>query len=379
MNLLKNTAYPLPTLGAIRMGSIEIVDGDRLPRKDDAFTITASTKDREGQWIKHPLHAKCQQAQSQRPSTLPTATAAAAAPAGDAAANEKLRAIPVRVLLNDTDLVVRESFEAFDSRTGRPLCRGDGETARRAGRSGVTKERCPTPTHCEFGREHRCKHFARVSLQIEGQDDPLGTSLLRSTGFNSARTLRAKLEMISALTGGRLRGIPLWLVLRAKSSRMSMNTPFYFADLEVGCPLDQVKVRADAQEDADRQAGLDIKALTEVVQKLLANGAFEDTEDDVGEFDDLLVDPATGAQERVQAADATTDAALATAASGATPAVSLAPVARIAAAAAQRPGRPQAQPAVGSAQRARATLAQLGIGPAAAGPSEASEALPAVG
>jgi hypothetical protein len=283
--LLANTAYPLPTLGAIRMGGVQTNDeGDRLPVKDDSFTITAQTKDRNGQWIVHPLQAVALKAQAERPARLPTATGSAEG------ANAKLRAIQVRFLVNDTQLLLRETYEAFDKATGRPLCRGDGKTARRVINGEVTEQACPTPELCEFAAKNRCKHLARLSVQVEGQDDALSTFILRTTGFNAARTLRAKLEMVSALTGGRLRGLPFWLVMRSKSTRMSLNTPFFYADLELGCELAEATQRANAQEQADQQSGLDIGQLEQTLRALVGNSAIEDTEEDAGEFEDLLVE-----------------------------------------------------------------------------------------
>lgn len=282
--LLKNTAYPLPLLGAIRMGGIEVIDDRRLPVKDDAFSITTQARDADGGWVLHPLHKAALEAQHSRPGQV----------APKAGAQAKLRAIPVRVMFDATDLTVRESYEAFDKDSGRPLCRGDGERARRVVGGVASDETCPTPEHCEFGKRNRCKHFARVSLQIEGQSDALATFILRTTGYNTARALRAKLEMISALTGGRLRGLPFWLVMRAKCSRMSKNAPFYYADLELGCAMEEVAARLAARRQADEAGGFDVAAFEQAVRTMLNNSAFEDTEDDVVEFEDLLIDPSEG-------------------------------------------------------------------------------------
>ena len=282
--LLKNTAYPLPLLGAIRMGGIEVIDDRRLPVKDDAFSITTQARDADGGWVLHPLHQLALEAQQGRPGQ--------AAPKPGAQA--KLRAIPVRVMFDATDLTVRESYEAFDKDSGRPLCRGDGERARRVVGGVASDEACPTPEHCEFGKRNRCKHFARVSLQIEGQTDALATFILRTTGYNTARTVRAKLEMISALTGGRLRGLPFWLVMRAKCSRLSKNAPFYYADLELGCSMEEVAARLTARRQADEAGGFNVAAFEHAVRTMLNNSAFEDAEDDLVEFEDLLIDPSDG-------------------------------------------------------------------------------------
>jgi hypothetical protein len=80
--------------------------------------------------------------------------------------------------------------------------------------------------------------------------------------------------------------------MRSKSTRMSLNTPFFYADLELGCELAEATQRANAQEQADQQSGLDIGQLEQTLRALVGNSAFEDTEEDAGEFEDLLVDGA---------------------------------------------------------------------------------------
>ena len=50
----------------------------------------------------------------------------------------------------------------------------------------------------------------------DGEDDALGSFVLRSTSFNTIRTLAARLQYFSAVSGGRLACLPLELKLRGK-------------------------------------------------------------------------------------------------------------------------------------------------------------------
>ncbi|MGC9208155.1 MAG: hypothetical protein ACP5EO_14075, partial [Acidithiobacillus sp.] len=121
--MIKGLAITPPILGRIAIGKVVEKNGKRLPEKDDAFTITTQVQ-QQGEWMLHPLHLQLQQAQG----------------------NQKLRSIPVTLLFNDPDLNLRADYSAFDKATGRPLCVGNGETAKRMLPEGVQSVACPGPS-----------------------------------------------------------------------------------------------------------------------------------------------------------------------------------------------------------------------------------------
>ncbi len=55
----------------------------------------------------------------------------------------------------------------------------------------------------------------RLNVLI-GDDDPLGSFVFRTTGFNSIRTLAARLHYFQSISGNRLACLPLELRLRGK-------------------------------------------------------------------------------------------------------------------------------------------------------------------
>jgi hypothetical protein len=59
----------------------------------------------------------------------------------------------------------------------------------------------------------------------------LGSFIFRTTGFNSIRTLAARLAYFKAISGNRLACLPLELRLRGKSTRQSRGTPIYYVDI----------------------------------------------------------------------------------------------------------------------------------------------------
>lgn len=205
--MLKGLAITPPVIGRISIGRVVERNGKRLPEKDDQFTLTSQIQGREG-WVLHPLDEKLRKESE----------------------GHKLRSIPVRLLFNDPSLNLRADYSLFDRTTGRPVCVGNGETCRRTGKDGMASLPCPGPDACAFAKD-ACKAYARLNVVIgEGEDDALGSFVLRTTSYNSIRTLAARLEYFHAVSGGRLACLPLELKLRGKSTTMSYGTPIYYVD-----------------------------------------------------------------------------------------------------------------------------------------------------
>ncbi|HSD38703.1 MAG TPA: hydrolase or metal-binding protein [Rhodocyclaceae bacterium] len=258
--MIKGLAITPPVIGRISIGHIVERNGKRLPEKDDYFTITTQVQNREG-WLNHPLQTKL----------------------AEGTANGKLRAIPVRLLFNSPELNLRAQYSLFDRSTGRPVCVGDGDTAKRSTGQGVQDLPCPSPIGCEFGQSGGCKLFGRLNVQVEGQDDDLGSFIFRTTGYNSVRTLAARLGYLNAISGGNARHLPLMLRLRGKTTTLSRGTPVYYADLTLreGDSLIQAIGRAREEAAQQREAGIETALLEEAARRALANGSFEESEDEV--------------------------------------------------------------------------------------------------
>ncbi len=170
--MLKGLAITPPVLGRISIGKVVEKNGKRLPEKDDQFTITSQVQSRDG-WLLHPLNEELRNGQ-----------------------DGKLRSIPIRLLFNEPDLNFRADYSLFDRNTGRPLCVGNGETCKRLTKDGIQSLPCPSPDGCSLAQGHACKPYGRLNVVI-GDDDPLGSFVFRTTGFNSIRTLAARLHYFS--------------------------------------------------------------------------------------------------------------------------------------------------------------------------------------
>lgn len=270
--MLKGLALTPPVIGRISIGRVVEKDGRRLPEKDDGFTVTSQIQWRDG-WIPHPLDE-----------TLRKSPGA------------KLRSIPVRLLFDDPALNLRANYSMFDRKTGRPLCIGNGDTCRRSTPSGMQTLPCPAPEGCELAKGGLCKPCGRLNVRIvepagtamsgaagtAGNGDELGSFLFRTTGFNSIRTLSARLNYFHAVSGGLLSVLPLELRLRGKSTTQSHRAPIYYVDLTVrdGMVLADAVRAARTEKEARHETGFDQAALDEAARHGFAQGAFEESEEE---------------------------------------------------------------------------------------------------
>ena len=120
-------------------------------------------------------------------------------------------------------------------------------------------------------------------MQIDGQGDELATFVFRTTGFNSIRTLQARLSYLHALTGGKIAGMPLDLVLRGKSTTQSYREAIYYVDLAVRHDMalvDAVQVAHKKHEEWEK-IGMMRQFFEEAARQGLQNGAFEESEEDI--------------------------------------------------------------------------------------------------
>lgn len=268
--MIKNLAITTPILGAIRLGEVvENKDGKRIPVRNNHFKITGQYKDADGNWVEHPLHKKVAAQMGVEP--------------------DKITEIPIRLMFNDPELNMRARYEAFD-RSGRIVCAGDGATARRSDGGKIETVQCPGADHCKFGVKANCDLFGRLNVMIDGQDDQFSTFIIRTESFNSVRTVFAKMSRMRAMFGNRLAGVPFKLKLVQKASKASYWSKFFYFDLQLhNVSLEEAGKLAIDHENAMTTAGLDMKAFEDAARKDLANGAFEDSQEEFEELEPFVL------------------------------------------------------------------------------------------
>ncbi|WP_104498124.1 recombination directionality factor [Acinetobacter indicus] len=267
--MIKGLAITPPILGRISIGKVVEKNGKRLPEKDDQFTITSQIQSKEG-WIKHPLD---EQLRSKAP-------------------NQKLRTIPVRMIFNDPELNLRAEYTLFDRQTGRPICVGNGETCQRLTNQGVEQHSCPSPDLCPLAQGGACKPFGRLHVNLD-ESDELGSFIFRTTGFNSIRTLAARLAYYHAASGGLLSCLPLQLTLRGKSTTQSYRTPVYYVDLTLrdGVNLQDAIHSARQMDEQSKAAGFYQEALDFIARKGFENARFElNSEEGMDVLEEFYID-----------------------------------------------------------------------------------------
>lgn len=286
--MMPNMTYQIPTVGRIAIGEIIEANGKRLPRRLSHFRITAQHK-RDGNWVEHPITAAVAKKMGVEPG--------------------KLTEIPIKLMVNDPDLIVRERYEAYTDK-GRILCAGDGCKAKRMGRDGdIEAIDCPGPDKCEFGIRNRCDLMVRANVQIDVEDadrytnDEMSTFILRSGGINTARTLNRKLKFMAGLFDGNLVGIPMILKLRAKSSAMSYQSTFYYVDIVLAQSLKESKKLANAEAKERQELGFNQGMFEKAIKDGLDNGPFEDTPEEFDEYEDIILGRHTSDEDKATAGE----------------------------------------------------------------------------
>ena len=313
--MIKGLAITPPILGRISIGRVVEKNGKRLPEKDDQFTITTQIQHKDG-WLLHPLDEYLRQHSGNTSSNNP---------------NGKLRNIPVRMLFDDPELNLRAEYNLFDRTTGRPICVGNGERCQRRTAEGMQQLPCPSPSLCEFAGQGQCKPYGRLTVRIDIdpqqseqgsshnagnpnqqqnhqhsqsnghsaattaplEQDELGVFVFRTTGFNSIRTLSARLRYLQAYSGGLLSCLPLQLKLRGKSTTQSHRTPIFYVDLCVrdGLSMPQAMQIASWHFDERHKAGLQQSRLEEAAHEGFSNAVFETSLEEMPEVLEEFFNP----------------------------------------------------------------------------------------
>ena len=257
--MIKGLAITPPVVGRISIGMVVEKNGKRLPVADDQFSITTQVQNKDG-WVLHPLDKAIR-----------------------TASDGKIRAIPIQMMFNDPDLNLRAEYSLFDRETGRPICVGNGDTCKRVGAEGMQSLPCPSPSSCAWGGKAGCKPYARLNVLIAEQEDAFGSFIFRTTGFNSIRTLSARLSYFKAVSGGLLSCIPLTMRLRGKSTTQSHRAAVYYVDVTTrdGMKLNDAIAEAKALHEDRLTSGFDQAALEVAAREGFQNGAFEETEDEI--------------------------------------------------------------------------------------------------
>jgi hypothetical protein len=277
LKIVKGVTITPPVIGRIMIGHVELrSDGERtraIPTRDDHFTITTLVQQSDHVWEKHPIQDLL------------------------LSGKDKLTAIPVRIAYNNPALSLNNKYSAF-APNRRIICSGDGDKARRMMPEGVQTIDCPGNEMCPFGQEVGCKNMSRFYIQIEGQPNPLGVFVLRTTSRNSLDALAGMLYRLAGFSGSMLAGMPMMLTLTPMTSAQSMWSVFYVATLELrpGMTLQSALREAKAYQKTLEEEGLSQTGMEDAMLAGLANSEFADVIEDPDEW--ISDDEISGRAER---------------------------------------------------------------------------------
>ena len=281
INIVRGVALSPPVIGRIGMGHTVLrksgSDVKAIPVRDDHFTITTLVQEKATrEWERHPLHQKLT----------------------EGADDLLLRAIPVRIAYNDPALNLQNRHSCFDRQTGRAHCMGNGRTARRVINNEVQTIDCPGSDTCEYGKTFYCKNMTRAYFRIEGQEDELGTFILRTGSHNSLTALATRFEKLGSLTGQRMANMPMLLIMVSKTSQQSNREAFQFADLvqRPGMSILDAAKEAQSHLKTMADAGLQVDAMEATLRAGMQLSDFADSPEDIDEWlsDENLVRAAGG-------------------------------------------------------------------------------------
>lgn len=123
--------------------------------------------------------------------------------------------------------------------------------------------------------------------------DEFGTFIFRTTGFNSIRTLAARLRYYHAASNRLLSCLPLQLTLRGKSTIQSYRTPVYYVDLTLrdGVHLQEAIQTAKEIDQQSKSAGFNQSALDQMARQGYGNARFEvDSDEGLDLVEEFYVD-----------------------------------------------------------------------------------------
>lgn len=197
----------------------------KVAREDDPMFQT-STRNEFLITLRH--HAQG----SGNPALAPHPIAATVGTKGEDDQPSVVKEIPIRLYFNRTDKALSIRYQAYASEGVRPVCSGNGKTAKRltlaADQTPTLQEiACPGPDLCDLVTSGKavCRRQVRMAVQIVGQNDPLSVFEVRSSSLNTYRALKAQLHLVEKKFGG-LRHVPLKLALWQSSNELSSYQPF---------------------------------------------------------------------------------------------------------------------------------------------------------
>ena len=163
-------------------------------------------------------------------------TSETAAIAFHEAYGDKPKEIKVCFPYDDPETFFPQYFKSYTKGKGL-FCRGDGETAKR-NVNGESVEIACDPKTCSIYQAHKCKEIANLQFFLP-EVNGIGVWQIDTSSFHGTVKINSAIDMVRALTGGKIKMIPLTLRLVPKEvSPNGEKKTVYVLDLQ----LDNIKL-----------------------------------------------------------------------------------------------------------------------------------------
>lgn len=157
---------------------------------------------------------------------------------------EKPRELDIMFPVEDQNIFFPQWYKRYGSTTGL-VCKGDGETAIMWQDGEMIEIEC-VPDECEWYAKKHCRRLANLQFMLP-KVPGLGIWQIDTTSFYSIININSALDMIRAVTGGRVHMIPLKLVLKPQEVQPDGKKKTVYV-LDLVAPVTLAKLLANVQK-----------------------------------------------------------------------------------------------------------------------------------
>lgn len=187
----------------------------------------------------------------------------------------------------NTQNCISSQYQAFDTNNNL-VCKGDGNIAHRNQSGNATSTVCHGPGQCEFASVNHCKQIGRFYFALADtfNNNPLETTVFRTSSWNSIRQITSKVCRITSLMNGNIFGLEFKLVIKRKNTT---SGNIFFVDIEFEDFINSIK-KAKIVQKQYADLGVNIERMEHSIAKMLNNESFAPLHDEPIDIAEELMD-----------------------------------------------------------------------------------------
>jgi hypothetical protein len=161
---------------------------------------------------------------------------------------KKPKELDIMFPVNDLEIVFPQWYKRY-GKSGL-LCRGDGETAEMVDKDTGEIKKIPCPgMECTWFQQKHCRYLAHLQFLLP-KVSILGVYQIDTSSYHSIININSTLQLLRAVTGGRIAMIPLKLALRPKEVHPPgiKKKIVYVMELHGDINIDKLKLLSDLKK-----------------------------------------------------------------------------------------------------------------------------------